>query len=414
VGRPTYAEHQWPNVPGSAKDVRSWGRHQQWRSARAGVGRGATGPSTGRCSRPPPLFGGFTQAYLWRDHGRALDDLDVALGTLACLALWARRSRPVEAAVVAIAAASVSPLAVGAGLVIFFNTALRVRGRALAALGAFTVVGSVVFPLVNPKAGEVVKAAFPAFLLTVIAFGSGLYVRARRELEGALRQRAYQLEADQECRVEAAREAERRRIAREMHDVLAHRLSLLSVYAGALEFRPGAPPEEIAQAASVVRASAAAALEELRQVVSVLREDDLQGSGPPQPAVAQLPDLLEESRAAGMAVCAHIDAVGLASLPESLGRTAYRVVQEGLTNARKHAPGSSVEVTVAANGTAALVVEVLNAPGEAVPPAGPRDDAGGAGLIGLGERLALVGGALEHGWTIGGGYMLRAAVPRRP
>jgi signal transduction histidine kinase len=360
------------------------------------------------------LFGGFTQAYLWADHGRALDDLDVALGTLACLALWARRSRPVEAFVVAFAAASVSPLALGAGLVMIFNAALRVRGRALAALAALAVVGSIVFPLVNPKAGEVVKTAFPAFLLTVIAFGSGLYVRARRELEGSLRQRADQLEADQERSVEAAREAERRRIAREMHDVLAHRLSLLSIHAGALQFRPGAPPEEIAQAASVVRASAVAALEELRQVISVLREDDLQGSGPPQPALAQLPALLEESRAAGMAVRAHIDTAGLASLPEALGRTAYRVVQEGLTNSRKHAPGSPVEVTVSANGTAALVVEVVNAPGAAVSPVGLRRHEGGAGLVGLGERLALVGGALEHGQTNDGGYMLRAAVPRRP
>jgi signal transduction histidine kinase len=115
-----------------------------------------------------------------------------------------------------------------------------------------------------------------------------------------------------------------------------------------------------------------------------------------------------------MAVRAHIDTAGLASLPEALGRTAYRVVQEGLTNSRKHAPGSPVEVTVSANGTAALVVEVVNAPGAAVSPVGLRRHEGGAGLVGLGERLALVGGALEHGQTNDGGYMLRAAVPRRP
>ncbi len=358
--------------------------------------------------------GGFTLAYLWGDHGPVVNGLNVAFGALACLALWARRSRPLETFGVVIVAASFSPLALGAGLVAIYNTALRVRGRALVAFGLLIIAGSVVFPVVNPKAGEIVKPALPAFLITVIAFGGGLYVRARRELEVSLRDRAGQLEADQERSVEAAREAERRRIAREMHDVVAHRLSLLSIHAGALEFRPGAPLEEIAHAASVVRASAAAALDELRQVISVLREDDLAGSGPPQPSVAELPDLLDESRSSGMNLRARLDP-GLAGLPETLGRTAYRVVQEGLTNARKHAPGSTVEVTVSANEKAALVVEVINSARSDPEPETAHDPVGGgAGLIGLGERLALAGGELEHGPTNNGGYKLRAAVPRSP
>jgi signal transduction histidine kinase len=210
---------------------------------------------------------------------------------------------------------------------------------------------------------------------------------------------------------ELAREAERRRIAREMHDVLAHRLSLLSIHAGALEFRPDAPPGEIAAAAAVIRTSATAALAELREILTVLREDAA-GTAPPQPALAQLPALFEESRAAEMTLQAHVDVPEAGFLPEALGRTAYRVVQEGLTNARKHSPGAAVDVTVSGRGPGGLTVEVVShSPGGAADGLAPAG--GGAGLIGLAERLALVGGELEHGTTASGDFVLRATVPGR-
>ena len=276
------------------------------------------------------------------------------------------------------------------------------------------MAASVVFPLVNPSAGEILRVGFPAFLFTVIAFGWGLYLRARRELVASLRERADRLEADQQRSAEQAREAERRRIAREMHDVLAHRLSLLSVHAGALEFHPDAPPGDIAEAAAVIRTSAAAALADLRQVITVLREDSPAVGGPPQPGFGQLEDLLEESRAAGMIVDAHVVLPGDAQLPETAGRTVYRVVQEGLTNARKHAPGAPVTVTVTTDGVAVLAevvsrqVAVLSEPVPAVP-AGAT-----AGLIGLAERVALAGGRLEHGPDAIGDFILRATFPGQP
>lgn len=146
--------------------------------------------------------------------------------------------------------------------------------------------GSIAFPLVNPRAGEILQIGFPAFLFTAMAFGWGLYLRARRELVASLRQRAEQLEADQIRNAELAREAERRSIAREMHDVLAHRLSLLSVHAGALQFHPDAPAADIASAATVIRTSASAALDELREIVTVLREEPDDAAGPPSPVSA--------------------------------------------------------------------------------------------------------------------------------
>jgi len=359
-------------------------------------------------------LGGIAQAYLWHTHGPVLDWLDVAFGAVACLALWWRRAHPVAVFVLAFVAAAFSPLALGAGLVAVCTAAARARGRALAAVVVMSIAASVVFPLLNPSAGEILSVTFPAFLITVIAFGWGRYLRARRELVASLRERAQRLEEDQQRSAEQAREAERRRIAREMHDVLAHRLSLLSVHAGALEFHPDAAPGEIAKAAAVIRTAAAAALADLRQVITVLREDSTAGEGPPQPGFGQLTDLLEESRAAGMTLHAHIDLPSAAQASETAGRTVYRVTQEGLTNARKHAPGAPVEVKIATDGET-VIAEVISRRATAMTGPAPTAPAGdGAGLIGLAERVALAGGRLEHGPNAIGDFVLRATIPNEP
>lgn len=282
----------------------------------------------------------------------------------------------------AVAASSFFAMALGAALVAMFNTAARGRGRPVGAVALVALAGSVVFPLVNPSADTVLKQRFPGFMATAICFGWGFFVRVRRELISSLRERAEQLEAEQQRSVEHARDAERRRIAREMHDVLAHRLSLLSLQAGALELRPDATVEEISQAAAI-RTSAANPLSELRDVIAVLREDADEDTPPPQPTLTQLPTLLDESRSAGMRLRAQIDVPSAESLPDSLGRTAYRVVQKGLTNARKHAPGAAVQVTVATNGSAGLVIEVVSRRPTGLAAVGASTRGRGTGLIGL-------------------------------
>jgi signal transduction histidine kinase len=199
-----------------------------------------------------------------------------------------------------------------------------------------------------------------------------------------------------------------------MHDVLAHRISLLSLHAGALEYRPDAPPAEIEATAAVVRESAAAALEELRDVIGVLREGTDSEARPPQPTLTDLPALIEESRAAGMRIEAELDLAGEEEGGASVGRTAYRIVQEGLTNARKHAPGTLVSVRVAA-GAAGIEIEVRNrAP--LSPPPEPALPGAGSGLIGLGERVDLAGGTLVHAVDADGDFVLTATLPweRRP
>ena len=357
--------------------------------------------------------GSITQGYLWHIHGEVLNWLDVALGVVACLALWWRRVHPMAVFALTLGAA-VSPLALFAFLVALCTAASRLRSRALIAVVVLTAAGSVVFPVVNPAAGEIVKVGFPAFLGTVIAFGWGLYLRARRELVASLQERAERLEADQQRNAEQAREAERRHIAREMHDVLAHRLSLLSLHAGALEFHPDASPGDIAEAAAVIRTSAAAALADLRQVITVLREDSTAADAPPQPGFGQLADLLGESRQAGMTLDARVDLPGPSQASETASRTVYRVVQEGLTNARKHALGAPVTVTVATDGESVIAEVISGRPAVMTGRAAAPPSGAGTGLIGLAERLALAGGHLEHGPNAIGDFILRATLPRQP
>ena len=178
----------------------------------------------------------------------------------------------------------------------------------------------------------------------------------------SLHERNRQLQAEQELRVQDAQRAERDRIAREMHDVLAHRISLLSLHAGALEYNPNATPEEIARAAQVIRISARDAQEELREVIGVLRADVAeQPLAAPQPTIADLPALVEESRRAGMTVELECAIEG-GELPQTLGRTVYRLVQEALTNARKHAPGQLVTIELAGDPDAGVRVTVTNRP----------------------------------------------------
>jgi signal transduction histidine kinase len=349
------------------------------------------------------------------DHTDAGVVIDFVAGTAVCLALWVRRRHPVGVAVAAVVVAAFSAMAGGAVVIAIFNAAIRASRRALIAIVGSAVVSLVIFRLLYPSVGSWAEQMLLGCLLIAVALGWGLFTRARREVIHSLRERAEHLEAEQRLRVEQAQEAERRRIAREMHDVLAHRLSLLSVHAGALEFRPDATPEEVAEAAGVIRETAQAALQELRDVIGVLRDETEERTvQPPQPTLAQLPALIEESREAGMDIRMRLDEPFDDQLPAALGRTAYRVVQEGLTNARKHAPAAAVEVSVTTHDGPALVVAVVSRSAVGVPATGSSSAGSGAGLVGLTERVSLAGGELKHGRDEDGNFVLRARLPWSP
>jgi signal transduction histidine kinase len=333
---------------------------------------------------------------------------DVALGVLCCAALLLRRRWPAGLALALLPVTTVSVMATGAALVALFTVAIHRHGPVALGLGAgYVAVVPVYFLLHDNPAFPVWVDLAVRTVTTIGALGWGMFVRAYRRLTETLRQHAARLEAEQHLRVDQARLTERARIAREMHDVLAHRISLVSLHAGALEVRTDARPEEVAVAAGAIRASAHEALQELRGVIGVLREGATGRPEPPQPGLADLPELVDSARAMGMTV-GYTCTVVAAGPSVVLGRTAYRIVQEGLTNARKHAPGSAVRVLLDGEPGADLRIRVSNP----CPPTAARPGVPGAGmgLIGVSERAALVGGHVRYG-PHGDDFRLEACLP---
>ncbi|WP_235017596.1 sensor histidine kinase [Thermomonospora echinospora] len=339
-----------------------------------------------------------------------------AAAVFALLALALRRRWPVALAVVCHLGGIVSVAGIGFAAMAVFNLAVHRSWRVTGALATthLLLIGALwrLDETTNPR--DYWEGVLTVALLHIALVAIGLLVRSQRRLVLAAQERARQAEEGQRLRVEEARHHERERLAREMHDVLAHRISLLAVHAGALEYR-GNLPEEEARAAKVIRQCAHDALEDLREVIGMLRDDPGDNGERPQPTLTDLPALIEQSRQAGAHVTLRDRIADPPAVPARVGRHAYRIVQEGLTNARKHAPGTHVRVTVEAVPGEGLTVEVANPLPVGGSPAGPTVLPGaGAGLIGLRERVGIVGGRLEHGRTPQGDFRLRAWLPLQP
>lgn len=361
------------------------------------------------------LLSGVSDTPDWALAGQPWRILDGTIGLAACLAIWVRRRYPVTIAVALAPLSVLSSTSSGAMMIFLFTVAVHRRARTTLLVTAIHALLTLPYLALHPDP-EMPYWAGIVLVVTIIAavVAWGMVVRSRRQLLRSLRERAHRAESEQQLRIEQAQQGERTRIAREMHDVLAHRISLLSMHAGALEFRPDAPPEDISRAAGVIRASAHQALEDLREVIGVLRDADGDLDETlvtrPQPTLAALPTLLDESRAAGMRIRDRIAVVPLDAFPPGPGRTAYRVVQEGLTNARKHAPGTTVTVDVTGGIGDGLTIAVLT-PAPVIVATAPQIPGTGTGLVGLAERTELSSGQLEHGPTPDGGFVLRAWLP---
>ncbi|GLY64555.1 two-component sensor histidine kinase [Amycolatopsis taiwanensis] len=270
--------------------------------------------------------------------------------------------------------------------------------------GSESIAGT--FVTAETTAGQVVGAFVVAAIVTAIPLLVGIIRGVRGDLR---RQQAH----ERELRAEMTRQEERSRIAREMHDVLGHRLSLLSLHAGALEVSSGEEPSRV-EAARTVRTAARQSLEDLRQVIGVLRGGGEGTEGPRngaarQPALNDLPNLVADSRKAGLVVDLTMLLEGADAAPPQLGTAAYRIVQEALTNVFRHAPGSPAAVSVRGGKESGLAIEVVN-PLPAGPPAEPSPGSG-TGLTGIGERVALLGGSVSAGPTDGGVFTLRVWLP---
>jgi signal transduction histidine kinase len=348
----------------------------------------------------------------WSDRSPGpLLALDVTAGVLSWLVTALMPGRPVAATIVASMLAAVSPAATPPATIGALQVARRRRFPVAVAVAVSGVAAHAVQGLWRSNHG--MPYGWWLALITIgygALLGWGAWAQAREALIRTLRERARRAEAEQGRRVAEARMLERRKIAREMHDVLAHRLSLLATFAGAMEYRPDSSPEQLSRAAGVVRSGVHQALDELREVISLLRDDEpAEGEGiRPQPVLADVPRLVEESRDAGTEVLLREAVEQPAEAPPAAARTAYRVIQEGLTNARKHAAGQPVEVELRGGPGAGLEVRVRNAltPQRPAPPGW----SGGAGLVGLTERVHLAGGQLDH-QAIAGEFRLHASIP---
>lgn len=334
---------------------------------------------------------------------------DWVLGALGCVALWWRRRFPVPLAAVLIVSSAVSETASGPAIVALFTVAVHCSIRATATLGVTSLVALNVYELVRPA-----PVAPPALMFTTIVLGHvavvtwGLSVRSRRELLASLRERAEAAGVEARLRAERSQREAREGLAREMHDVLGHRLSLVSVHAGALAYHRDASAEDVTRAAEVVRENAHRALQDLREVIGVLRAPvgEL-----PLPVVEDVLELIDEAGQAGTPVELR-DETGVTAdgrtLPATQGRTLYRLVQECLTNVRKHAPGASVVVRITGRPGDHLAAEIVNTPSPAAP---SRPGRAGEGLRGLAERTRLVAGRLDYGPTGSGGWRVRLWLP---
>ncbi len=249
-----------------------------------------------------------------------------------------------------------------------------------------------------------------------IAFGAfivggpwlaGLVIRLRRQSERRLGARALQLERERDEQARLAVAEERARIARELHDVVAHAISVVVVQArgGRAQLRAGSPEQSL-QAFDAIERTGEQALGEMRRLLGLLRQDDEQLARSPQPSLARLDALAEHVRAAGLPVDVHVEGERV-DLPPGVDLSAYRIVQEALTNALKHA-GRARAVVRVVYGPDAVDVEVRD---DGAGAATGNGDGGGHGLIGIRERVALVGGDLDAGPVPGGGFAVRARLP---
>jgi signal transduction histidine kinase len=247
-------------------------------------------------------------------------------------------------------------------------------------------------------------------LLVAISWMSGWYVRGSTGRVLTLSARAERATRDQRRRLRAALDAERRRVARDLHDVVAHGVSLIGVLAGAAEAQLTRDRARAREALDNLDTAAGEVTDELERLLGALR--GLGGDGEPLASLADLPQLVSAARDAGQPIDLRVEG-DPAAVPAGVAASAYRIVQEALTNARKHAAGADVQVHLVAS-PGGVDVEVANGAGRSANGGGAPGEGQGAsghGIEGMSERARLLGGELEARATPGGGFRVSARLP---
>ncbi|WP_422748053.1 sensor histidine kinase [Micromonospora sp. WMMD1219] len=350
-----------------------------------------------------------------------------AVGLAMAAVLFFRRTHPSAVGVLVAALALVQviagwgPLSYDVAVLIALYSVVkyadRLRDGILA--GVVAAIGGVLAALQSPGTGPWWMGAFFYALIVGAVWLAGLNLRTRRLYVVSLEERAATLEREREAEARAAVAEERTRIARELHDVVAHSMAVMIVQADGVWFTLDRDPATAREAAKVVADTGRAALEEMRRLVGVLREPDrpepLPAADEPaaepahrRPALVELPALLDRFRAAGLRITCG-GAGTPRALPPGLELTVYRVVQESLTNALKHAGvGASVELTLDWAADAVVVRAVDDGGGAPVVRPAPS---GGHGLVGMRERVGVYDGSLAAGPTLAGGWRVQARLP---
>ncbi|MEU6906188.1 histidine kinase [Streptomyces coeruleorubidus] len=374
----------------------------------------------------------------------------VVFGVVAGSVLLVRRRWPIAVVLVSIA---ITPAQMGflMGVVgLYTLAACELPRRIIGSLAGMSLVATLIVTFVKTRQDMVrgdldLGDWFVPFAAITMSLGFtappvllGLYVGARRRLMESLRERADSLERElqllaerAEERAEWARNEERTRIAREMHDVVAHRVSLMVVHAAALQAVARKDPEKAVRNAALVGDMGRQALTELREMLGVLRSGGgerreraasmplaavgvaaaaaaSRAADDEGPCLAEIEDLVGQSAAAGMVVDLTVEGDARSYAPE-VEQTAYRVVQEALTNVHKHAAGAKTYVRLA-HRVSEIAMQVENEPSEAAA-SSARLPSGGNGLVGMKERVAALGGVFVSGPTDAGGFRVSAVIP---
>jgi signal transduction histidine kinase len=359
----------------------------------------------------------------------AIDDLRgplglniVALAALTAPLAWRRRQPlAVVGAIIAVATVQAAVLTDASRFTSTFLVLLlsaysagayaEARGAFVGLLGLFALIS-----VVNVLAAEhmgVGDYLFPSGL-SLLCWLAGRATRHRSRLAEELHEAAVRAEEDREAHRRAAVAGERRRVAREMHDIVAHSISVMVVQAGGARRILERDPRRAAEAAARIEQTGRDALAEMRRLLGVLRPEERRSEREPQPGMAGVGALVERARGAGLPVALRVEGER-PELPQGLDLAAYRIVQEALTNALRHAGGAPAEVLVR-YGPDAIELEVADrGPGPRLPPATGARDPGpaGHGLVGMRERAQLYGGELHAGPRPGGGFAVRARLPVR-
>ncbi|MYT34368.1 sensor histidine kinase [Streptomyces sp. SID8354] len=345
--------------------------------------------------------GTVQQAYV--GAGATLLSPRVGVAVALTLSVLLRRRWPVFALVSTMVGALLLGLFFPLLIVFFYRVA---QGRFLFE-GLCVVVAMIGSSLAHPGSSLWMTRKYGPLLVLLLAVIIGLWTGNRRRHVASLAEQVDRLRVERELRAEQARLEERTRIAGEMHDVLAHRLTVIALHTGALKRRAAELPEPVADRIGLLRTASTEALGDLRDVLGVLRGHDIgERQASRVPGLPALSTVIDEARAAGQQIEAvlegHPD-----SVPASHRLAIHRLVQEALTNARKHAAGATAQLEVR-YGPPQSTVAIRNPAGASLEAA---PEGSGYGLVGLAERVAALNGRLEYGPTESGGWQVAATIP---